>query len=319
LCIHGFVAAQHAGARNQMFQFRDQGWRSPMSNERKWTASNVPTEFIDMDHARLAYRCWGAGPNLILCTRYRGTMDSWDPAFVDALAARFRVITFDYRGTGRSTGEASYDPKSLAHDIIALADGLNVQSFVIGGWSLGGQAAQVVATVWADRVTQVVLLGTTPPGDVAFGPDPAFSACALKPHTTLDDDITLFFEPMSAASRRAARASRLRIDARRVDRSPDVPEDLYMRLLKESFCGLGFFDDGGYRDFLERTDTPILVVSGDHDIGFPVENWFNLAKKWRSLFLSVLPRSGHGVQHQYPELVAHIIGCFVESRHALDI
>lgn len=290
-----------------------------MSKARKWTSADVPTEFVDIGSARLAYRSLGSGSDLVLCTRFRGTMDSWDPAFLDALAKRFRVITFDYRGTGQSTGEANYSPKLLAHDVIALADGLNVDSFVLAGWSLGGHVAQVVATVWSDRVKRIILFGTTPPGDVVFGPDPAFSACALKPHTDLDDDIVLFFEPMSAASREAARLSRLRIGMRKSGRSPEVPEDLYIRLLKESVHGHGFYDDGGYRDFLERTDTPILVFSGDHDIGFPVENWFNLTRKWRSLFLSVLPRSGHGVQHQYPELVAHIMGCFIESHHLLDI
>ena len=283
-----------------------------MSEGRTWTSSDVPTQFIGTFGARIAYRSLGAGPTLILCTRFRGTVDSWDPVFLDALAKRFRVITFDYRGTGQSTGEASYDPKSLAHDVIALADGLHINSFVIGGWSLGGYAAQVIAAVWPDRVTHLILLGTAPPGDALFGPDPAFSACALKPHASLDDDITLFFEPMSASSREAARASRLRMGRRARDRSPDVSEDAYLRLLKESTCGHGFYDDGGYRDFLEKTRTPILVISGDHDIGFPVENWFNLTRKWRSLFLSVLPRSGHGVQHQYPELVAQIMSCFVE-------
>lgn len=290
-----------------------------MNRTRMWKSCDVPTEFIDIADARLAYRSLGSGPDLLLCTRFRGTLDSWDPAFLDALAERFRVITFDYRGTGQSTGEASYNPKSLAHDVIALADGLNIKRFVLGGWSLGGHAAQVVATVWSDRITQLILFGTTPPGDTVFGPDPVFSAGALKPSTDLDDDITLFFEPMSAASREAARVSRLRIGIRRNGRSPDVPEDLYMRLLKESPCGPGFYDDGGYRDFLEKTAKPILVISGDHDIGFPIENWFNLTGKWRSLFLSILPRSGHGVQHQYPELVAHIMGCFVESKHLLDI
>jgi pimeloyl-ACP methyl ester carboxylesterase len=290
-----------------------------MSVGRTWTSSDAPTQFVDTPDARFAYRALGAGPDLILCARFRGTMDSWDPAFLDALAKRFRVITFDYRGTGQSTGEANYDPKSLAHDVIALADGLNLWSFVIGGWSLGGHAAQVIATVWSDRVTQVVLFGTSPPGDAPFGPDPAFSACALKPHAHLDDDITLFFEPMSASSREAARVSRLRMGMRKGDRSPDVPEDVYVRLLKESVGGHAFYDDGGYRDFLEKTGTPILVISGDHDIGFPVENWFSLTRKWRSLFLSVLPRSGHGVHHQYPELVAHIVSCFVESRQLLDI
>jgi pimeloyl-ACP methyl ester carboxylesterase len=91
-----------------------------------------------------------------------------------------------------------------------------------------------------------------------------------------------------------------------------------MRLLKESLHEDRFHDDGGYRDFLEQTGTPILVISGDHDIGFPVENWFTLSRKWRSLFLSVLPRSGNGVQHQYPELVANLVICFVDSKQLMD-
>jgi pimeloyl-ACP methyl ester carboxylesterase len=289
-----------------------------MSSARKWTSTDVPTQFVKVANRRIAYRSLGAGSVLILCTRFRGTLDSWDPAFLDALAKRFCVITFDYCGTGQSTGEASYDPKSLAHDVIALADGLGIEKFVLGGWSLGGHAAQIVATVWPERVTQVILLGTTPPGNTEYGPEPAFSAYALRPCNSLDDETMLFFEPMSAESRKAAKASRLRMALRSSSRSPEVPEDLYLRLLKESLHEDRFHDDGGYRDFLEKTGTPILVISGDHDIGFPVENWFTLSRKWRSLFLSVLPRSGNGVQHQYPELVANLVICFVDSKQLME-
>jgi pimeloyl-ACP methyl ester carboxylesterase len=117
---------------------------------------------------------------------------------------------------------------------------------------------------------------------------------------------------MSAESRESAAVSRHRLTTRKKDRSPDVPEDLYMKLLQQSSHADSFHDDGGYLDHLERTAMPILVISGDHDIGFPVENWFNLSRKWRSLLLTVLPRSGNGVHHQYPKLVAHIISCFVQ-------
>lgn len=284
-----------------------------MTKLENWVSAGVPTQFANADNYRIAYRSLGAGSTLILCTRFRGTLDTWDPAFLDALAKRFRVITFDYQGIGQSTGTPSYDPKSLARDVVALADALGEDKFVVGGWSLGGQAAQVVATVWPERVSHLILLGTTPPGDSIHGSTPAFSAYALKPYNNLDDETILFFEPMSAESREAARVSRLRIALRTFGRSPDVPEDLYLRLLKESSHDEAFPADGGYREFLERTETPILVIAGDHDIGFPVENWFDLPRKWRSLFLSVLPRAGNGVQHQYPELTAHIMGCFVES------
>ncbi|HEY0198284.1 MAG TPA: alpha/beta hydrolase [Rhodanobacter sp.] len=284
-----------------------------MATAGNWVSTSIPTQFANVGNRRIAYRSLGTGPALILCTRFRGTLDTWDPAFLDSLAERFRVITFDYQGIGQSTGTPSYDPKSLAHDVVALADALDENKFVIGGWSLGGQAAQVVATVWPERVTHVILLGTTPPGDSAHASTPAFSAYALKLYNNLDEETILFFEPMSAESREAARTSRLRMGLRTTGRSPDVPEGLYLRLLKESLHDEVFHDDGGYRSFLERTKIPILVISGDHDIGFPVENWFNLSRKWRSLYLSVLPRAGNAVQHQYPELAAHVMGCFVES------
>jgi len=63
-------------------------------------------------------------------------MDVWDPLFLDSLAAGgFRVITFDYSGLGRSTGEKNYDPVSLARDAHDLIEALDLQEVVIGGWS----------------------------------------------------------------------------------------------------------------------------------------------------------------------------------------
>lgn len=283
-----------------------------MVRARKWTSTDVPTRFVDISNRKIAYRLLGTGPHLILCTRFRGTLDTWDPAFTDALAKHFCVITFDYAGMGHSTGEPSYDPKSLAHDVIELADGLGIDKFVLAGWSLGGFAAQIVAVVWPERVTQLVLLGSVPPGENPHGPTPAFSAGSLKSCTNLDDETLLFFEPMSAESREAAKASRLRIATRKRARSPDLPEELYLRLLRESLHEDRFHDDGGYRDFLEGAATPILVISGDHDIGFPVENWLSLPRKWRSLFLSVLPHAGNAVHHQYPNLLARVMSCFVD-------
>jgi pimeloyl-ACP methyl ester carboxylesterase len=41
------------------------------------------------------------GQPIVLCSRFRGNMDTWDPAFLDGLASQgFQVITFDYTGWG---------------------------------------------------------------------------------------------------------------------------------------------------------------------------------------------------------------------------
>ncbi|WCL53281.1 alpha/beta fold hydrolase [Gimibacter soli] len=276
-----------------------------------YTAANVPTEFVESRGRTLAYRSIGAGSPLILCVRFRGVMDVWDPAFLDALATRFRVITFDYTGLGQSTGHATYDRVSMAEDAIDLADALGIDTFAIGGWSLGGIAAQVAAKRHPGRISHMILIGTTPPGKVAHGPEPVFFERALKPVNDLDDETVLFFEPESEKSRKATKASHDRINARTADRSPPIPQETFMRMLTESQKPDIFFDDDGYRDFLKATDIPFLVISGDHEIVFPPANWFDLVDTCPELHLIVLPEMGHGPQHQAPEFCADLIASFV--------
>ena len=62
---------------------------------------------------------------------------------------------------------------------------------------------------------------------------------------------------------------------------------------------------------MKRTRTPILVISGDSDISTAVENWFALNGKIPNAHLLVYPETGHGPQHQYPELAARQIEDFL--------
>jgi pimeloyl-ACP methyl ester carboxylesterase len=274
-------------------------------------AATVPTQFIDVSGRHFAYRTIGEGIPLLLCLRFRGVMDMWDPAFLDALARKFRVIIFDYSGLGQSSGEANYDPKALAYDAIDLANAMQLKKFVIGGWSLGGMAAQIAATLIPDRISHLILLGTTPPGPVSRPTEPIFFERALKFDYDLEDEIILFFEPKSERSRMAAKASHDRIASRTTDRSPAIQEKVYTELLQavpneegELFC------DEGYADFLASTSIPILVISGDHEIVFPASNWSDLVGQWRSLHLTIIPQAGHGPHHQEPAYCAELISSF---------
>lgn len=282
-------------------------------------ATNVPTAKITVHGRTLAYRAIGQGPALILCLRFRGVLDSWDPAFLDALATEFRVITFDYSGLGQSTGTASYRPEIMARDVIDLADALGIEQFVLGGWSLGGMAAQVVAATAPDRVSHLLLIGTTPPGRVEHESEPVFLERALKPVNDLADEEILFFEPTSAASRAAALASNQRIAARTIDRSPPIPPETYLALLQDRQADDLFPDPGSYRETLGGAAIPILVIAGDHEIVFPTPNWFALHRVWKNLHLVVLPQAGHGPQHQAPEFVADIVRSFVRTRSRADV
>lgn len=67
-------------------------------------ALTAETQYADIENKQIAYRKIGTGTPLILANRFRGTLDTWDPLFLDLLAKNNTVITFDYPGIGYSEG-----------------------------------------------------------------------------------------------------------------------------------------------------------------------------------------------------------------------
>ncbi len=66
-----------------------------------------------------AYRELGDGPvPLVLLQHFRGNLDNWDPALIDALASGRPVVMFDNAGVGGSTGNTPSTIQQMARDAI---------------------------------------------------------------------------------------------------------------------------------------------------------------------------------------------------------
>jgi pimeloyl-ACP methyl ester carboxylesterase len=159
-------------------------------------------------------------------------------------------------------------------------------------------------------VLKTVLIGTNPPGENAIPIEPVFFEHALKPINDLDDEYYLFFEPNSEKSRQSAEESHNRI-AQRLDRNliPSTQE-----VFQRYFAGSGVFkeDKLNFRGAYKTLGSPVLVISGDHDISFATENWFPLLKNAPTMQHIILNDAGHGPQHQFPELIAGYINLFLQ-------
>lgn len=279
------------------------------------TALTAPNRTVEVGGRRLAYRRFGHGPNLVLCVRFRGTIDSWDPLFLDLLARDFTVTVFDYSGLGLSTGKPSYAKTDMARDVDDLVTALGLGRVVIAGWSIGGIAAQVFAALHPEKVSHVLAIGTMPPGLMVKPSEPLFLQTAFKPENGIEDQYILFFEPDSARSRAAGDASVARIASRSMVVDTVTPPAVMIQSVIENADPTTPFPDpdGRYQAFYHSTDIPVLALSGDHDIMFPVENWYAMNDLWPTLFVATWPDSGHGPQHQYPELSADLITSFVKN------
>lgn len=275
------------------------------------TAMTAPTQYVDVNGDKIAYRTFGKGDPLIFITRMRGTIDTWDPLFLDGVAKTHQVTVVDYPGVGYSSGALPQSMSEAANFVGAFATAINIPRFTIVGWSWGGAVAQTVMLEHPDRVSHAIIIGANPPGKLERPIQQAFLDRAFKPVNDLKDEEVLFFEPASAFSLKAAAASRARIYAREgVDaKIPSTPEKIqaYLAVAKDYGADLT-----GRRDKLIANRIPMLIIAGDNDISTAGQNWFPLVGEMPSAHLVVYPEAGHGPQHQYPELTVSHINAFLQ-------
>lgn len=274
-------------------------------------AATTPTRFAELPDRRLAYRDLGQGAPIILANRFRGNLDTWDPAFLDALAAHRRVIIFEFAGTASSTGNQARTHLEMAKDIRDLADHLELTSYAIGGWSLGGLVAQVAITESPERVTHAVLLATGAPVNDAAPLSRTFLEHALKPENDLADETIIFFHPGYEDSRAAAAASHARIAAR----PPALRSTPMSRAQWTQMIGIRDFRQNvlGTFEKMATTRIPVLALLAESDISFPAEDWLKAKGRFPSVSMLVLPRTGHAPHHQYPEAAAAHIAAFLAT------
>ena len=171
-----------------------------------------------------AYRITGAADATPLVTlqHFRGNLDNWDPALIDALARRRRVITFDNRGVAASSGRTPSTIAQMALDAIDFIDALDVGEVDLLGFSIGSFVAQEIALVRPSAVRRVVLASSAPQGASGMHGWAADVIGAVgKPETSGEEYLSVFFTG-SEASRAAGQALLGRIyGARTIDRDAD--------------------------------------------------------------------------------------------------
>ncbi|MGE0864775.1 MAG: alpha/beta fold hydrolase [Vicinamibacterales bacterium] len=117
---------------------------------------------VSTDGTRIAYDVTGSGPVVILLHGGGSTRRSWHEAgYVSRLAAEFTVVTMDIRGNGESGRPplaAAFAPARLNQDVLAVANAVKAERFVIWGFSYGANVGRYLAAV-SDRVRGMVYVG----------------------------------------------------------------------------------------------------------------------------------------------------------------
>jgi 3-oxoadipate enol-lactonase len=256
----------------------------------------------------LHYESTGAGEAPVLLVMGLGmTATGWWRT-VPVLAERFRVLSFDNRGVGRSARPPGpYTVAELADDAMAVLDAAGERSAHVYGISLGGMIAQEIALRHPDRVRRLVLAATTPGGTRARAPDPATLAFFERRGQMPAEEAVWASVPYNYAARtRSGAAQRIAEDIAQRLRFPIEPGP-YMAQLA---AAIGH--DTNER--LGAIGATTLVVHGAEDRMVHPDNARLLAEAIPRAELRVWPRTGHLLFTDEPAVDRDVLR-FLSSPH----
>ncbi len=244
------------------------------------------------DGIELYWACHGGvGPALVLGAGLGGAGSYWEPN-IAGLMSRFRIYTFDQRGTGRSSRVGVDSIEQMSRDLVAVRDDAGLSTAHYLGHSTGAAIGLATALDHPGRLGSLMLYATTTCGD-------AYRRRVLGLRTQIMASMgprayaaltTLLLYPPYYINARHEQLLAAEEKASGELGAPAVQESRLAAILA--------FDR---RAELGRLDLPVCIVCAEDDILTPK----NFSEEYARLIPSArthwVPRGGHALSRTEPE------------------
>ncbi len=229
------------------------------------------TGTVKVNGAEIYYAVYGSGEPLILLHGGLGNTEYWGGQ-IAPLSKKYKVISIDSRGHGRSTrDDQPYSYHLMASDVLAVMDHLGIKKATIVGWSDGGIIGLDIAISNPDRLAKLF----------AFGAN--FNTSGIKP--TVEKDPTFgAYVGMAAA------------DYARLSKTPKA-FDAFVGQISEMWHHQPDFKP----EQLKTISVPVAVVVGEYDEAIKPEHTKEMASLIPNATLIILPNVSHFAMWQDPE------------------
>ncbi|GAB3302867.1 alpha/beta fold hydrolase [Epidermidibacterium keratini] len=213
----------------------------------------------------------GDGRPVVLIHGWPLSGESWKEQLSALTDAGYRVITYDRRGFGRSDKpESGFDYDTLAGDLAAIIEQLDLRDVTLVGFSMGGgEVARYVANHGEDRLHSIVFAAAVPPYLLQSddNPDgPLTEDAANEMEQGVRDDRDAFFDDFSTQFFSAG--DELKVTEAQRQEAIGLAKQAGEAALLGCMESFGTTD---FRDDLSKVSVPTLVIHGDSDAIVPVE------------------------------------------------
>lgn len=274
------------------------------------SASTVRTVGIGQN-VTIAYKATGHGRPLVMIPGSGMAMDLWDPLFIGRLAKHHRVIVFDPRGVGLSTGSvASLTVTQMADDTARLIRALHLDHPDVLGWSMGGFIAEKLVLRHPDSLRRLVLASSDAGGTQAIRASPdilAIDELVTLGQASLEQILGLLFPPEGIE---AGGAWLTRYLSQPGCCEVIAPETAQAQV---DAINLWYEPGNGVYGRLPSVGARTLVTDGREDIDVPIANASMLAARIPHSRLAVFAHSGHAFLFQFPLRVVDRIDLFLRA------
>lgn len=265
-----------------------------------YTYATVPTQFVEANGIKFAYRSYGKQGNIpvIYFNHLTANLDNCDPRIMDAIAAERHIISFDYRGVGATTGTQGTSIADMAKDAIAFIHALGYKKVDIVAFSMGGFITQELLLIEPTLARKIILAGTGPRGGKGVSDVVGLTYKDIfKGIFSFRDPKFYLFFTQNKIGKQAASDFLKRLKERTENRDKKVKLSVLKKQLKA-------IKEWGYATPADLSvfKHPVLVVNGDNDRMVPTPNSYDLAKRFPNAeSVIIYPNSGHGGIFQYHE------------------
>jgi len=271
----------------------------------------MPTIVTD-DGVRLHAEEAGQGEPLLFIHEFAGDHCSWEPQ-VRYFSAAYRCITYAARGYPPSDVPAdpgAYSQARAVADAVAVLDGLGVARAHAVGLSMGGFTALHLVLAHPGRVVAAVVAGA------GYGAQPE-RADAFRAESMLTAAAFTAEGAAKVAERYAIGPARVQFQ----DKNPRGWAEFAEALARHSSLGSALTMRGvqaarpslyALTGELAQVRTPVLVLVGDEDEGC-LEPALMLKRTIPTSGLAVLPRTGHTVNLEEPDVFNRVVDRFLAA------
>lgn len=239
--------------------------------------------FVENQGAKIYWDQQGEGQPVLLIMGLGYPSDMWYRTR-PVLAEKYRVITLDNRGVGRSDmPPGPYPISMMASDALAVLDAAGLESALVFGISMGGMIAQELALQYPDRVRALILGCTAAGGPTAVRAEPEVNQMLMNrgnmtPVQAAEAAIPFIYD---------AGTPRARIDEDLAVRRPWLPRpEAYIAQLQGILAWESY-------SRLPQIDKPTLVIHGQTDRLVPPGNGELIAGRIPGAKLILLPHASH--------------------------